>query len=247
MFDGNAPTGGAKRKRTAAFKFPLSLRPYLSGQPGRTEGVEEIMMNIALARGITFVIACALALPDVLLAQTPPAQPQGAAPPAGAQAQDSGSAYKQEELDQMLAPIALYPDALVTQVLMASTYPLQIVEAARWIDQNKGLKGDALENALTKQQWDESVKSLTAFPEVLDRMNKDISWTQKLGDAFLGQQKQVMDTIQSLRQRAQAAGNLQSDEHQKVETQTQEGKQVIVIEPANPQVVYVPTYQPTVV
>ena len=204
-------------------------------------------MKLVLARGITFVVACALALPDVLLAQSPPAQPQGGAPPAGAQAQDSGSAYKQEELDQMLAPIALYPDALVTQVLMASTYPLQIVEAARWIDQNKGLKGDALEDALTKQQWDESVKSLTAFPEVLDRMNKDISWTQKLGDAFLGQQAQVLDTIQSLRKRAQDAGNLKSNEYQKVETQTQENKQVIIIEPAKPDVVYVPTYQPTVV
>jgi hypothetical protein len=205
-------------------------------------------MRLVLARGITFVVACALALPEVALAQTPPAQPQGGAPPpAGAQAQDSGSAYKQEELDQMLAPIALYPDALVTQVLMASTYPLQIVEAARWIDQNKGLKGEALENALTKQQWDESVKSLTAFPEVLDRMNKDISWTQKLGDAFLGQQQQVLDTIQSLRKKSQDAGYLKSNEQQKVETQTQEGKQVIVIEPANPQVVYVPTYQPTVV
>src|SRR5215472_7273752 len=206
------------------------------------------MMRLVLARGITFVVACALALPEVALAQTPPAQPQGGAPPpAGAQAQDSGSAYKQEELDQMLAPIALYPDALVTQVLMASTYPLQIVEAARWIDQNKGLKGDALENALTKQQWDESVKSLTAFPDVLDRMNKDISWTQKLGDAFLGQQAQVLETIQSLRKRAQSAGNLKSNEYQKVETKTEENKQVIIIEPANPEVVYVPTYQPTVV
>ncbi|TMH34067.1 MAG: DUF3300 domain-containing protein, partial [Betaproteobacteria bacterium] len=158
-----------------------------------------------------------------------------------------GQTFKQEELDAMLAPIALYPDALVAQVLMASTYPLEIVEAARWAEQNKGLKGEALQGALQGQKWDESVKSLTAFPEVLDRMNKDLAWTQKLGDAFLGQQKEVMDTIQSLRQRAQAAGNLQSNEHQKVETETQEAKQVIVIQPSNPEVIYVPTYQPTVV
>ena len=195
-------------------------------------------------RGVCYVVMAGLALPIGIGAQTPP--PQGAAPAAAPSGGDSQN-FKQEELDQMLAPIALYPDALVTQVLMASTYPLDVVEAARWAEQNKGLKGDALSSALQGQKWDESVKSLAAFPDVLDKMNKDLAWTQKLGDAFLGQQKQVLDTIQSLRQRAQSAGNLKTDEHQKVETQTQEGKQVIVIEPANPQVVYVPTYQPTVV
>jgi hypothetical protein len=201
-------------------------------------------MRSAYRRCVVGVVACSLAFPPLAMAQMPPPSATSAAP---AQQAPSGQAFKQEELDAMLAPIALYPDALVSQVLMASTYPLEIVEAARWIDQNKGLKGDALQNALQGQKWDESVKSLTAFPDVLDRMNKDLAWTQKLGDAFLGQQKQVMDTIQSLRQRAQGAGHLQTNEQQKVETETQEGKQVIVIQPANPQVVYVPTYQPTVV
>src|SRR5512138_2945148 len=195
-------------------------------------------------RAVSYLVMAGLAMPEWLGAQTPP--PQGAAP-AAAPSGGSSQNFKQEELDQMLAPIALYPDALVTQVLMASTYPLDVVEAARWAEQNKGLKGDALSNALQGQKWDESVKSLTAFPDVLDKMNKDLAWTQKLGDAFLGQQKQVLDTIQSLRQRAQSAGNLKSNEYQKVETQQQEGKQVIVIEPAKPEVVYVPTYQPTVV
>src|SRR5215471_16518426 len=195
-------------------------------------------------RTICYALMLALALPVSVGAQTP--SPQQAAAPGAAPA-GGGQTFKKEELDAMLAPIALYPDALVSQVLMASTYPLEIVEAARWADQNKGLKGDALQSALQGQTWDESVKSLTAFPDVLDRMNKDLAWTQKLGDAFLGQQKEVMDTIQSLRKRAEAAGNLKSNEQQKVETQTQEGKQVIVIQPANPEVVYVPTYQPTVV
>jgi hypothetical protein len=155
--------------------------------------------------------------------------------------------YTQGELEQMLAPIALYPDALLSQILMASTYPLEIVEAARWRKENAALQGDALQSALQGQKWDESVKSLTAFPDVLERMNKDLAWTQKLGDAFLGQQEQMLATVQTLRQKAQTAGNLQSNDKQKVEVQQQEGKQVIVIEPANPQVIYVPTYQPTVV
>jgi hypothetical protein len=197
----------------------------------------------SFVRAICYVVMAGLAMPVWVGAQTPPPQGAAAAAPSGGGDQN----FKQEELDQMLAPIALYPDALVTQVLMASTYPLDIVEAARWRTEHKDLKGDQLQTALQSQKWDESVKSLTEFPDVLDRMNKDIAWTQKLGDAFLGQQKQVLDTIQSLRKRAQDAGNLKTNEYQKVETQQQEGKQVIVIEPAKPDVVYVPTYQPTVV
>ena len=189
---------------------------------------------------LQFLISTILAfgLASHVTAQNPPPAPA---------ATGSDKSFSQGELDQLVAPIALYPDALLSQVLMASTYPLDIVEAARWQKQNASLKGTALQDALQQQPWDPSVKSLTEFPEVLDKMNKDLAWTQKLGDAFLGQQKEVMDTIQSLRKRAEAAGNLKSNEQQKVETQTQEGKQVIVIQPANPEVVYVPTYQPTVV
>ena len=197
-----------------------------------------------LTRAIAWVTAFALSVPGPIAAQNAPPPPQGApAPAASSAAQGSGQTFKQEELDAMLAPIALYPDALLAQTLMASTYPLEIVEAARWAEQNKGLKGDALQDALQGQKWDESVKSLTAFPEVLDRMNKDLAWTQKLGDAFLGQQKEVMDTVQALRRRAADAGNLKTNEQQKVTIENN----YYTIEPANPEVVYVPTYQPTVV
>ena len=188
------------------------------------------------------ILSLAVAAPPALQAQTAPAPAAAAAPAA-----PSAAAYTQGELEQMLAPIALYPDALLSQILMASTYPLEVVEAARWRKENAALQGEALQGALQAQKWDESVKSLTAFPEVLERMNKDLGWTQKLGDAFLGQQQQMLTTVQTLRQKAQSAGNLQSNDKQKVEVQQQEGKQVIVIEPADPQVVYVPTYQPTVV
>ena len=179
---------------------------------------------------------------------TPTLRAQTATPPAAAaQGAPAAPAFSQGELESMLAPIALYPDALLSQMMMASTYPLEIVEAARWRKANASLKEKALEDALQKQSWDESVKSLTAFPEVLDRMNQDLAWTQKLGDAFLAQQDQVMNTIQALRAKAKSTGNLESNDKQKVEVQQAGNKQYIVIEPANPEIVYVPTYQPTVV
>jgi Protein of unknown function (DUF3300) len=155
------------------------------------------------------------------------------------------------EIEGLVAPIALYPDDLLAQVLMASTYPLEIVQAARWVKEpaNAKLKGTALDDALAKQEWDPSVKSLAPFPSVLANMNEKLDWTQKLGDAFLDQQKDVMDAVQRLRKKAQDAGNLKSNEQQtvKVETPPETQQQVIIIQPANPQVVYVPTYQPTVV
>jgi uncharacterized membrane protein YgcG len=176
-----------------------------------------------------------MALPPAVLAQQPAQQP--------AQQAAAAPVFKQEELDQILAPIALYPDSLVSQILIASTYPLEIVQAARFTKQNASLKGDALTKALETQTWDPSVKSLVNFPQVLTMMNEKLDWTQKLGDAFLAQQKPVMDTIQSLRAKAQAAGNLKTTKEQKVIVQ----EKIIVIEPATPQVVYVPTYNPTVV
>jgi hypothetical protein len=197
-------------------------------------------MDLRFATRLT--LSLALSAAPALQAQTPPPAAAQAPQPAAAPA-----AFTQGELEQMLAPIALYPDALLSQMLMASTYPLEVVEAARWRKANAALKDKALQDALQQQRWDPSVKSLTAFPEVLERMNQDLAWTQKLGDAFLGQQKEMLDTVQTLRNKAQAAGNLKSNEQQTVKVETQESKQVIVIEPANPQVVYVPTYQPTVV
>jgi hypothetical protein len=151
-------------------------------------------------------------------------------------------AFKQEELDQMLAPVALYPDSLLSQVLMASTYPIEIVEAERWSKANKNLKGDAKAKALEQQKWDPSVKSLTDFVPVLEMMSSKLDWTQKLGDAFIGQQKEVMETVQKLRGKAKENGQLESNKDMKVETKPGDPTEVIVIESTSPTVVYVPTY-----
>ena len=159
------------------------------------------------------------------------------------QESQSPKVFKAEELEQILAPIALYPDSLLTQILMASTYPLEVVQADRWAKQNKDMKGDALAKALEAQPWDPSVKSLVNFPQVLTMMSEKLDWTQKLGDAFLAQQKDVMETVQKLRAKAQAAGNLKTTKEQVVKVE----KETIIIEPASPQVIYVPTYNPTVV
>ena len=166
--------------------------------------------------------------------------------PAGGFAQDTGSAppvFRQEELDQMLAPIALYPDSLLIQVLMAATYPLEVVQAARWVGQNPNLKGEKLAAALNQKSWDPSVMSLVNFPSVLAMMNDKLEWTQNIGDAFLGQKDQVMATIQNLRAKAQAQGTLKTTKEQVVVVQ----EKTIVIEPADPLVVYVPAYNPAVV
>jgi hypothetical protein len=156
---------------------------------------------------------------------------------------DEAPALSQEQLDQMLAPIALYPDPLLSQIFMASTYPLEVVEAARWSKANPDVQGDNAVKAVTQETWDPSVKSLVAFPSVLSMMNDKLDWTQQLGDAFLADQAKVMQTVQGLRKKAQQAGQLKSNEQQTVTTQAQ----TIIIQPAQPQVVYVPTYNPTVV
>lgn len=152
------------------------------------------------------------------------------------------AAYTQAELDQMLAPIALYPDPLLSQILMAATYPVEVEEAAQWSRANPGLQGDAAVQAVQDLDWDPSVKSLVAFPHVLARMAENPDWTRSLGDAFIVQEPQVMETVQALRRRAQAAGQLASDERIRVVEQAQS----IAIVPANPQIVYVPYYDPWV-
>lgn len=172
--------------------------------------------------------------------------------PSSAQAQSNVSERAQQaqpaELQQLAAPIALYPDALLSQILMASTYPIEVVEAARWRQTHPGLEGDALESALLSQDWDPSVKSLMAFPDVLDMMNERISWTTRLGDIFLSQQDALMEQVQALRARAQAAGNLTSGPQQTVTlAPTPTGATIIRIEPSRPEVVYVPVYNPVLV
>ena len=162
-----------------------------------------------------------------------------------ATAAQPAQAFNTEQLDALLAPIALYPDELLTQTLMASTFPLEVVQAARWLEQpgNKDLKGDALQKALEPLPWDASVKSLVPFPEVLALMNNNLEWTQQLGYAFADQQATVFDSIQRLRRQAKGAGSLQSSPQQVV---YEEGDTVI-IQPAQPNVVYVPSYNPTTV
>jgi len=148
-----------------------------------------------------------------------------------------------DQLQQLVAPIALYPDALVAQILAASTYPTEIVEADRWMEQHPDLKGQQLAEEVDKQIWDPSVKALTQFPSVLANLDKNLSWTSSLGDAYVNQQQQVMDAVQVMRRRAQEAGNLKSTPQEKVTSQGQ----TIVVEPANPDVVYVPAYDPWLV
>jgi hypothetical protein len=157
-----------------------------------------------------------------------------------------GQQYTQQtpgQLQQLVAPIALYPDSLVAQILAASTFPEQVVEADRWVQAHPDLKGDALGQAVDQQPWDPSVKALTAFPSVLGNMDKNLSWTSSLGDAYYNQQQDVMDAVQVMRQRAQEAGNLQTTPQQTVTTQDS----TIIIEPASPEVVYVPAYDPWLV
>ncbi|HEX5628884.1 MAG TPA: DUF3300 domain-containing protein [Usitatibacteraceae bacterium] len=189
------------------------------------------------------LVVALLAAAVPALAQQPAPAPAAQAAPATAAAK----AFSQQELDELLAPIALYPDALLAQVLMASTYPLQVVEAARWQKANATLKDKALEDALQKQDWDPAVKSLTAVPQVLTMMNEKLDWTQKLGDAFLAQQADVMKTTQNLRAKAQTAGNLKSTPEQTVKTEKEGDKTVYIIESPKPDTVYVPTYNPATV
>jgi uncharacterized protein DUF3300 len=198
---------------------------------------EAIMIKLTMR---LLAIALLFAVPQAASAQTPPPPSQPASAPAQ-QLLTSG------QLDALVSPIALYPDALLSLVLMASTYPLEVVQADRWVGANKNLQGDALKAALDQQNWDDSVKSLTATPDVLDMMSNKLDWTQQLGDAVLAQQPDVMDAIQRLRTKAQANNKLSTTRQQTVSTQQQGGQQVIVIEPTDPDQIFVPFYDPSVV
>ncbi|HUL96670.1 MAG TPA: DUF3300 domain-containing protein [Usitatibacter sp.] len=200
--------------------------------------------NTLLHRVVVLAFAATLVLEPVAFAQQPPPA-QSAPPPSGAPGSKEG--FTQQDLDELLAPIALYPDALLSQVLMASTYPLEVVEAARWQKANASLKDQALQDALEKQTWDPSVKSLTVVPQVLTMMNEKLDWTTKLGDAFLAKQEDVLKTVQSLRKKADAAGNLKSSDEMTVKKETENSVQVIKIEQPKPEVVYVPTYNPATI
>ena len=153
-----------------------------------------------------------------------------------------------DQLDSLVAPIALYPDQLLSQTLVASTYPLEIIQLQQWLEKNKNLKNKALASAVQKQNWDPSIQAMAVFPDVVKRLADDIQWTTDLGNAFLAQESDVMNAVQRMRAKAQSKGTLKTSAQQKVETQTVEGgKQVIVVQQANPEVVYVPSYDPVVV
>lgn len=201
-------------------------------------------MSLKRLRSGMLLSAMVLVLGPVYAQTTSPQSASGAS---AAASQPGAKTFSQQDLDRLLAPIALYPDALLAQIFMASTYPLEVVEAARWIKANPKLSGKALEDALQKQRWDPAVKSLTAVPQVLEQMDSKLDWTQQLGDAFLAQQKDVMATVQSLRAKASANGNLKSTEQQVVKSDVQGGQTTYIIESPKPDVVYVPTYNPTVV
>ena len=199
------------------------------GRPRRGSDVLASLMSLALLLAVTPVNLSASRA-----AQAPPEQP----PTAPQYMQQTP-----EQLQQLVAPIALYPDSLVAQILAASTFPEQVVEADRWLQENPGLKGEALAQAADQQPWDPSVKALTAFPSVLANMDKNLSWTSSLGDAYYNQEQDVMDAVQTMRHRAEAAGTLQSTPQQTVTTQGP----TVIVEPASPEIVYVPAYDPWVV
>jgi Protein of unknown function (DUF3300) len=165
----------------------------------------------------------------------------------GASSRTATQKIPADQLDSLVAPIALYPDPMLAQVLAASTYPLEIIQLQQWLEKNPTLKDKALADAVMKQPWDPSVQALAGLPEVVKRLANDVQWTADLGNAFLAQQSDVMDAVQRMRKKAKDKGTLTSSEQVKVETQVIEKKEVVIIQQSNPQVVYVPTYNPVVV
>src|SRR5437660_5990610 len=193
-------------------------------------------MRILLVVVLTLVIAPGDTMPTVPF---PPSAPS--------QSGDQVSKIPPDQLDSLVAPIALYPDPLLAQTLAASTYPLELIQLQQWLLKNPGLNDQALADAVAKQPWDPRIQALAGLPDVVKRLADDIQWTTDLGNAFLTQQGDVMDAVQRMRKKAQDNGNLKSGEQQRVETKVVEHKSVIVIEQSNPQVVYVPSYDPLVV
>ena len=195
-------------------------------------------MNKKFAKQVLTVLLCCWLVQSTAQANSysPSGQPNQQAPAPEVK-------LSPQELQQLVAPIALYPDALIAQVLAASTYPTEIVEANRWIQDRSDLKGEKLADEVNKQSWDPSVKALTQFPSVLENMDKNLTWTSSLGDAYANQQQDVTDAVQAMRQKARNAGRLNSNEQQKVTTQGN----TVIIEPANPEVLYVPAYDPWLV
>jgi hypothetical protein len=196
-----------------------------------------------MKRCVKLLVASAIMVASILSAAAQQPVPTQAPPPP----QIDETLLKPEQLEALVAPIALYPDALLANILAAATYPLEVVEADRWVKDHKSLKGDALKIEVDKKSWDDSVKALTATVSVLDMMSDKLDWTKNLGDAMLAQQADLMDAIQRLREKARTNNKLSSNQQQKVTVTQQEGKEAIVIEQADPDTMYVPYYDPAVV
>src|SRR5579864_4365119 len=199
-------------------------------------------LPIRIVRRLVAVISALALLPGDFTIMARQSSQQS--PPA---AEEQVTTIPLEQLDSLVAPIALYPDPLLSQTLVASTYPLEVIQLQQWLGKNKNLKDKALADAVQKQPWDPSIQAMAALPDVVKQLAENIKWTTDLGNAFLAQQNDVMAAVQRMRSKAKNGGNLKSSEQQKVETKVVESKQVIVIEQANPEVVYVPSYNPTVV
>ena len=206
--------------------------------------------SASLSRGAFAFLCAGLLVPGetVLLAQQVPATASAAAAVAAAGGgTEEVVKLSPDQLDSLVAPVALYPDDLLAQVLVASTYPLELMQLQQWMAKHKELKDKALSDAVAKQPWDPAIQSMAAFPDAVKRLTDDIQWTTDLGNAFLDQQADVMDAVQRMRKKAQDKGALKTNEQQKVETKVVETKEVIIVQSANPEVIYVPTYNPTVV
>lgn len=209
---------------------------------GKVTMIPKRKVLVARIRSLLMVLCTVSIVPGDTLAYRPMSGPAQASSSAA-----QATKVPNDQLDSLVAPIALYPDPLLAQTLAASTYPLEIIQLQQWLAKNSGLKDKALADAVAKESWDPSIQALAALPDVVKRLADDIQWTTDLGNAFLAQQSDVMDAVQRMRQKAQDKGNLKTTEQQKVETKVVENKTVIVVEQANPQVVYVPSYDPVVV
>src|SRR5271168_4834336 len=214
----------------------------------RRRGTGTMKQRASQSRFLSSIARSGLAvLCAVLLPLAEPALRAGPARMPVPVPQEDAPKIPNDQLDSLVAPVALYPDPLLAQVLAASTYPLEIMQLQQWLKANSGLKDKALADAVAKQDWDPSVQGLAGLPDVVKRLADDVKWATDLGNAFLSQQSDVMDAVQRMRAKAQQKGNLKSNEQMKVETKVVESKQIIVVEQATPQVVYVPSYEPTVV
>src|SRR3569833_1275607 len=239
-----ARRGNRRRVEACANSFDLC---QTSGLPatGRLHGNLQGEAAMFRCDMIWLALALLIAVPAATMAQppSPPAQSRqpGAAAPAPAQPQ--AELLKPEQLEALVAPIALYPDELLANVLAASTYPLEVVQADRWVKERKTLKGDALKTEVEKQPWDDSIKALASTAEVLAMMSDKLDWTKALGDAVLARQPDVMDAVQRQRTKAYDIKKLVTTKQQKVSVKTEESRQVVVIEPAVPDTMYVPYYE----